>query len=1027
MSVVTIGSIQALATVKDEIGGKLASMKGAIVAAGAAIGAIGLKVGADWDKARAEIVDGTGATGDALDGLMDSYQNLAGTVKGPVATAIADLNTHTGLTGKALEDLAAKALKAGVDTNAFGTMVRQMGLDSAGSAKLLDQLKAISQSTGVSMEELTLRVGRNALRFQQAGGTMDELVATVSQVAHEFGPQGLSGNMTQVMTLVNQGVIPSVASLDEQLGDVTGTVERSYAASLSLADRWKLMRERASALIGPMGNVIGVLGSLGAMAPMMGTLATAARAMWAGLTGPIGLVVTGVALAGAAFWKFREHIGNALSAVISFVTPWALRFVDSISSAVAWIPGLGPKLASAADGVKEKLQSMSDGAAAWTDSWGEAEEATADITAGLGEFEAATSAAQAPMADLLAAGKAQKDAAKAAAEAQAELESKIRSSTPAVTELKQTFVAIQPEIIRSVEAMHKLEEKASPSLWQRMTAAMKDWKSNLAAVFSADAMGELFNSVVTGAMSIKDGLKAVGDKAAGWLGDTMAAGLSAIPIAGPFLSKLGPSLAQGLKSIGGKIAGWLGFGASEAEKQAKEMYDSFTAMGKEAWGKTEAFQRAYNDASVAKWNENTKIVLASFAAQADAAGVSFAEAKAVAMDYINAKKAGDVEAMQSAEEMYRKWAEASGANAEEVNGHLAAMEAAHQAAMDKMSDRAVGAFQKAKDAGEEAYQATIEAGMKAEVAAQEAAEKTKDALVKAQEAYEKASIKAAEAAAKAAEKGTDKAIAAAEKAKAAQEDAWWALQNANEDYNDALNAQDEARLENELNLIDNAKEARDDAIAETLQAEKEKFVRLQAFEAALEAVRSGNAAGAVEAARQAAQETATAWDAAMEAVKTAEQATTEALTGGMGQIAGAASGAAGAAASIGSALQSIPPVIETVIAVKHHTTYSASGSSTEVGTGETDTETETIIGETPGGGGPLFNRGSGGIIDFGRGTRATLHGKEAVMTQQQIERLIAAAAAGGGQGGDIVVQVGNREIARYMLSQLRDQAQGRGY
>ena len=135
MAAISVGQIEAVATLKDDLTGKMSGIRKGVLAASAAIGAAGLKAGADWDKAKATIAKGTGATGKALDGLTASYRKLAGTVTGDVASAIADLNTHTGLTGKALEDLATKALKAGVDTNAFGSTVRQMGLDAgAGEA-----------------------------------------------------------------------------------------------------------------------------------------------------------------------------------------------------------------------------------------------------------------------------------------------------------------------------------------------------------------------------------------------------------------------------------------------------------------------------------------------------------------------------------------------------------------------------------------------------------------------------------------------------------------------------------------------------------------------------------------------------------------------------------------------------------------------------------------------------------------------------------------------------------------------------
>ena len=68
-----------------------------------------------------------------------------------------------------------------------------------------------------------------------------------------------------------------------------------------------------------------------------------------------------------------------------------------------------------------------------------------------------------------------------------------------------------------------------------------------------------------------------------------------------------------------------------------------------------------------------------------------------------------------------------------------------------------------------------------------------------------------------------------------------------------------------------AAQAQQDAVAEVLAAEGEKYVQLARFEAALEAIRSGNAEGAVAAANQAAEETRAAWDIALGAVAEADR------------------------------------------------------------------------------------------------------------------------------------------------------------
>ena len=47
--------------------------------------------------------------------------------------------------------VAEAALKAKVDTNLFGDVASQMGLDAEGASELLDQLTVASQGSGVSI------------------------------------------------------------------------------------------------------------------------------------------------------------------------------------------------------------------------------------------------------------------------------------------------------------------------------------------------------------------------------------------------------------------------------------------------------------------------------------------------------------------------------------------------------------------------------------------------------------------------------------------------------------------------------------------------------------------------------------------------------------------------------------------------------------------------------------------------------------------------------------------------------------
>ena len=103
--------------------------------------------------------------------------------------------------------------------------------------------------------------------------------------------------------------------------------------------------------------------------------------------------------------------------------------------------------------------------------------------------------------------------------------------------------------------------------------------------------------------------------------------------------------------------------------------------------------------------------------------------------------------------------------------------------------------------------------------------------------------------------------------------------------------------------------AAEDAKEQILAAEKEKYVRTAAFEAALAAIRSGNAEGAMEAARRAAHETSQAWELGLDAVETASDTTSAALQANATTTADLQISEAGRAADgINAATATIAPV-----------------------------------------------------------------------------------------------------------------------
>ena len=77
--------------------------------------------------------------------------------------------------------------------------------------------------------------------------------------------------------------------------------------------------------------------------------------------------------------------------------------------------------------------------------------------------------------------------------------------------------------------------------------------------------------------------------------------------------------------------------------------------------------------------------------------------------------------------------------------------------------------------------------------------------------------------------------------------------------------------------IRKATAAQEKASAKILAIEKKKFIRIARFEAALEAIRSGNAEGAADAADKAAREVAEAWEISLKAVTQADSIASQAM------------------------------------------------------------------------------------------------------------------------------------------------------
>lgn len=156
-----------------------------------AIGAASMAAWAELDEAYDGIAAGTGATGEALSELQNSFDVVFGSL--PVeaeaaSSAIADINTRFGFTGDVLEAATEKFLKFAEVNNtdvssAVALVSRAMGdasIKSSEYGNVLDSLTAASQASGISIEKLTEMLTKYGAPMRALGYDTKESIAIFS-------------------------------------------------------------------------------------------------------------------------------------------------------------------------------------------------------------------------------------------------------------------------------------------------------------------------------------------------------------------------------------------------------------------------------------------------------------------------------------------------------------------------------------------------------------------------------------------------------------------------------------------------------------------------------------------------------------------------------------------------------------------------------------------------------------------------------------------------------------------------------
>ena len=391
------------------------AMKGVAMAAGGLTLAAGAaaKLGQEYQEATNTIAAGTGASGEQLEGLTQSFKDVWATVPqdaAAVSAAIADINTEMGLEGAALEDVTRAFLdvsramgeEAGPMIKSVADAMLAFGVPASETRLQLDKLTAVSQAVGVPMSALASTIVKFGPQLQTMGLSLDEATALVGnmEAAGLSASKMMPGLNTAVQKLAKEGVtdisaglMEMIASIEnaeteteamaiatdnfgagagvrfkdaidkgvfsledmlEAMGNSEGKVAELGATTLTMSDKFDIMKNKVKGALSPIGNFATALGPMVIMIPALTTgisamaasqtIATAAT--WLQTTamaalnlamGPIGLIILGIVAAVAAailIFKNWDKIVRVLKATWDTVWGAIKSAFDTVMGAI---------------------------------------------------------------------------------------------------------------------------------------------------------------------------------------------------------------------------------------------------------------------------------------------------------------------------------------------------------------------------------------------------------------------------------------------------------------------------------------------------------------------------------------------------------------------------------------------------------------------------------------------------------------------------------------------------------------------
>lgn len=200
-------------------------------------------LGSAFDGATDAIRIGTGATGEALDGLLDDFDAVYKSVPTSMeaaSQAIADYNTRLGVSGPILQDLSKKALQTSdMLGDDLGGVIQESSeafqawnIDTNDMGAAMDYVFKVSQSTGKGFSDIMATVQKFAPEMQDLGYSFEGAAAFMGQLdkAGVNTDEVLTALKKSVTNLTKDG-LNAADGLQQYIGEIKNASSASEAAA----------------------------------------------------------------------------------------------------------------------------------------------------------------------------------------------------------------------------------------------------------------------------------------------------------------------------------------------------------------------------------------------------------------------------------------------------------------------------------------------------------------------------------------------------------------------------------------------------------------------------------------------------------------------------------------------------------------------------------------------------------------------------------------------------------------------------